>query len=446
MESAAAPAAAPSTTPTSSGYPTPGVIPEPPSSSGRASRFSAKIIVIVAVIFLLFLIGAGGLVYGGLGRPIAYFVQSLPFAPKTPKFLLERAVLAHQKVTKFAFDLSLAVDADMLKSFLGSNHVDFQIKGAMDYSNKTNIKSAGTIALGTDLNVEVRQAGAKAYVKANQLPATLLSSFKIKPVLDNWVVLESSSLPTAARQEMQKTESEKENANFAQLIDDDYLINRLVLSQETLDSRKAYRLKLDLTPEVLDYFDRRLQLQNGGAIQEYKRSKTSDFLKDATASVWIDAQTYYVCKASLAFKFLPDGWGLSNQTTQVLGANTFSPVTAAAVLKLTDYGKDFAVVIPEKVMTTQELLAALATPDQQRQSDLASLQSAVVKCAGNKKLYVAKLDDLIACKALDRVPVDPTTGLPYEYRACTMRNCYQLRAKLSNGQYITLTDKTPIPK
>lgn len=451
-----APTTAPSTTPVSSGYPSPGVVPPTPPAPGKAPRSHVKIIITaVMAVILFFLIGGGGLVYGiayekiklnnpGLERPIAHFVQSLPFTPKTPKFLIEKAALAHQKVTKFAFDLSLAVDSDSLKSFTGNTHVDFQVKGAADYTNQTNIKSTGTLALGTDLNIEVRQVGTKAYVKINQLPATLLSSLKIKSVSDNWVALESTILPTAARQEMQKTESEKEATSLAQLVYDDNLINKLILTQETLDGQKVYRLKLNLTAEVLDYLDRKLQ-QGNGAIAQYKKSKTSDFLQDAVVNVWIDPQTYYVRKASLGFKFLPEGLGLSNQTTQVLGINTFTagtpqltPVTVAAVLKLSDYGKDFAVVIPEKVITMQEFVAAFASPDQQRQSDLANLQNAVIKCADGKKLYVVKLDDLITCKAIDKVPVDPVTKLPYEYRACTMRNCYQLRAKLSNGQYLTL--------
>ncbi|MCL5019703.1 MAG: hypothetical protein M1426_04400 [Patescibacteria group bacterium] len=99
------------------------------SSEGKP-RKPLFFLLLFFVLFIL-LIGFGGLTYAvayekiklekypDFQKKVAAFVMELPFTPKTPKFLLARSAMAHQDITKQAFDISMAIDSADLASSLG---------------------------------------------------------------------------------------------------------------------------------------------------------------------------------------------------------------------------------------------------------------------------------------------------------------------------------------
>ena len=68
-------------------------------------------------------------------KQVRHLVQGLPLMPKTPKFLLEKTALSHQQNKKNSFNMSLSLDSPELTQLLNLPSLNFQTKGAIDYTN-----------------------------------------------------------------------------------------------------------------------------------------------------------------------------------------------------------------------------------------------------------------------------------------------------------------------
>lgn len=146
-----------------------------------------KLIIIGLLIFLfIFLTGSAVAAYSvayekiNIGNPelqskISNFVQSLPFTPKTSKYILLRMVKAQDEVDKVAFDISASFDADDLLSGMGLNKLDFATTGNIDYSDPNNLKADVQIDLTKGATLLLKKIDDSLYFNVQELPEFLLT-------------------------------------------------------------------------------------------------------------------------------------------------------------------------------------------------------------------------------------------------------------------------------
>lgn len=443
-------------------FPPPTIPPsllKPAKSGGQGAKSRLPFIILVFLLFVLLLSGAAyAIAYEKIkiGNPqiekkVSDFVQGLPFVPKTPKYLLTQAAKAHQKISRHRFDLSLATESDGLASSFGTNKLDIQAKGAVDYSDAKNPKLTLNASLTKDFSLDIRKPDKMIYLKINQLPPLLLTVFGFSPgpqldaVLENWFSWDTSTLDTEARRSTSFTNQFAENAIDKLLTEK--LLNSIKVTQEKIDTFDTYRLNLPLNKELLDTLDQKSAYT--------AQLKLSDYITDMVLDLWIDKKDYYVRKISTSFKAKSGNLGtMSFLPIPMLGNLPQTTTKFSGVLKLSDFDAPVKIETPTKSIPYDEFFKLLMEQSQtykqsqrqmldaERKVDLEQLRTALELCRADSldNTYVQNLNDLVTCKIMDVIPADPETGLPYEYLPTPDRKGFILKSRLSDESEYTLTN------
>jgi hypothetical protein len=258
--------------------------PQPDASEAledKPKKSKVKIFGILLVfLFLLFFIASAVLGYAiayekvklenypEVQATVASYVQSLPFMPKTAKYLLIRSIVAHRNVTKHSFDVSLALDSASLTDVLGINKFDTEAKGAIDYSNPENVIFTLNASLTKEFNIEAKSKDPILYFKINKFPSFIFSLIGIndemaKPYLDRWIAYDTTPLDTQARKELTDKEVEPLSQEFLIEINekylDDYILDQMKITESEEEGANYYKISLDADKDLIDYFGKRLE-------------------------------------------------------------------------------------------------------------------------------------------------------------------------------------------
>ena len=188
------------------------------------------LLAILLIIFLVLFTAVAGGVYvvayekidignDEVQSSVGNFVMSLPFTPKTSKYILGRMYIAQSEVSKHSFDVSAAFDTNDLLSDIGLTNFDFATKGKIDYSDRENITFQVEIDLTEGVNVELRKVDSSLYFNIKKVPQTLLSlagidANKLSGLLNIWVSHDLSDLESSAREELEEYKSENGKEKF----------------------------------------------------------------------------------------------------------------------------------------------------------------------------------------------------------------------------------------
>lgn len=338
------------------------------------------ILVLTLVILLLGgIAGSFAVAYGkiSLGNPsiessLTRLVLSLPFTPKTPKYLLEAAALAHKKVTQHALEISIAADAGGLSQYLGVTGLDGLIKGSVDYTDPKNPRLTLNATLTKDLNFDIRKNGKFIYFKINKLPLTLLmpilgltETSSLEQALDKWVVYDSSTLDTQASKLLESENQQNSsytNKFITDTVDkflDKELLKEIKVESVTEEGTQTYELSLSPSGETLDYLADKMRDQKSKTSTYYQAVKPSDYIKDLKINLWLDKQSYLVRKLSVVFR-LYTPVSAPGQTPALTNLPFFpfakQEIPVSLVLKLSDFGQSFKVETPTEALTPEEYL------------------------------------------------------------------------------------------
>jgi hypothetical protein len=453
---------------------------EPSQSSMPSKKTRFKKIIIGALILLFFLL-LGGTAYGAYAvayekiklanypdvqKKISTYVISLPFMPKTPKYLLTRSAYVHQNITKESFDISMAIDSQDLVSQLGLSGLDVQAKGSIDYSDTENVKLNVNASITKDFNIELLKKDKFLYFKINKVPQLILAALGLKsneldPLLGKWVSYDTSPLDTEARQSLQDKEV---NPLSEQYIDQEFqkYLDEKVLSKMTIknvneDGFDDYEITLSADPELIDYLGKKLDEENqknsGASLNVLGTSavKLSDTVKSLIWKIYIDRNDYYMRKLIITSDLEVDS---VNDSSLYLGNSSSVPKTSKAKIgfaaKFGDFGKEFNISAPTDSITSEEFLnlaseimqkaygSALdsssstmsSSRDARRQADLQTLRSGLEIYRADYQNYPASLTNL-SPTYLSEIPVDPA-GTNYYYRPSKDLNSYDLCANLES--------------
>lgn len=449
----------------------------PPSSSGGSKL---KIIIIAfIVIFILALIG-GGTAYAiayekieinnpEVEKKVTQFIQGLPFTPKTPKFLLNAAVLAHDKVTSFDFDVSIAAKSNSLTSVLGTDQGDFSIQGAIDYKDPAKINFSLKGLISKDFDVDLKKKDQFFYLKINKIPLTVLAFLgikdqeSIKPILENWVGIDTTPSSSDARKTLdsQTANNPTINENINDQLNkftENKILNAITVSSEDLDNEKTFKLVFKPDNSVWDYIDQENYEEQKKKYPNYSAptTKTSDTLEKFIATMWLSQKDYLVKKLEIVADVKSDtpssfispfSPSISFNYSMIPGEKEKTVTSVVGVVNLSAYNQAKNVEVPSKYMSPEEFYAVVMNAvsgkkvnanDTTRQADIEKIYQLLNTCyqASSPRVYPKTLDDLKSCNGVTSVPTDPASGQPYEYSTTNAaRSKFTLRAKLDAGGY-----------
>ena len=304
---------------------------------------------------------------------ITRIVFSMPFVPKTPLQVLRLASIAHKNIAKNSFDLSIAVTSGDFQDLLGSNNLDVSMVGFSDYTDPTDPKVSFTINITRDFSLDLRKKDKNLYLKVNKLPLFIypilgLEPEKISPLLDNWLVIDTTPLETEARKSLdnlQKSDQvdssdEALDSLFKQLVDEDILPN-LKMTSETVDTTPIYKLVYAPTPEQLDAIIEKLSDYQPESAQNINLlgvstaaddPKASDIVKNPILTIYIDQKSYFVTKTEVSLNL--ESLRENDSETSSPFADIPDKVTLVGVVKLSDFGHDVSIDIPESALTPDD--------------------------------------------------------------------------------------------
>ncbi|MBI3397527.1 hypothetical protein HY045_03565 [Candidatus Woesebacteria bacterium] len=356
--------------------------PETPKVSNAGGSNKAPIVIILLLVFTLLFLGLGGAVAGvaygkiKIGNPnlenqISGIVMSLPFTPKTPKYILTQSALAQKKVSKHSLNLSIAADSDSFTQAVGLNHIDAEIKGTVDYSDINNPRFTLNTSLTKDFNADIRKNDKMLYFKIHKILPVLLTFYGIKDqakvdeVLQNWVGVDTTPLQTQARAELDKNKrttsytNEAINKTMNSLLDDS-ILNSIKTTSVKEGGVDTYLLSLQTTDAMLDKFVEKLSetTNTPQTTSTYKASKASDYLKEVKMNLWVGRNDYYVRKFSTTFKIHSPYSTTIPGTLGVVpsGGAGSSDASIALVMTLSDFGKSVAVETPTTFITPEKYM------------------------------------------------------------------------------------------
>lgn len=342
--------------------------------------------IVIFLIIFLFIFIFGGLVtavaYGkiSLGKPsferkIEKIVLSLPFMPKTPKYILESAALAHQKISKHSFDISLAINSDSSIPFYGLDQLDVLVNGKVDYSDSENIITSFNASLGNDANVTVRKKSTLFYIKINKIPA-FLSFFlpideKLTSVLENWVTYDTRALTTTARNHLEEKSPNKSTTQelIEEIIQntlDDKILDVISLSQEKLDGASVYKLRLTATDELVDYLGNKVKKQSRDKLNTFNNQqgetkeefKLSEVVRNLEVEIWIDEKDHYLRKSITFFNFdtkESSAYYPSGLIPEVAPIEGEQKISVSIASQFSNFGDQVIVETPTQSITFEEL-------------------------------------------------------------------------------------------
>lgn len=300
-----------------------------------------------------------------LKKTISKAVFSIPFIPKTPKYVLELAIAAHKKVSRNSFDFSLATSSESFTSILGSSQMDIQIKGYTDYSDIKQPKGYFNFSLTKELNFDAKLINKMVYLKVNKIPLVVYTMLKIdpqqvSPLLENWISYDMTPMETKARKSLEgsslsqaPSEVDKKIIELVSKIGKEDILPALKMSSDKVDSFATYKIELVMTPQLMDKIQTEAEKQypqtsSSGLNKKYK---ASDIIKNTVFNFWIDQKDYYMRKGTLVFTY--DIPGDFTTGSSLIPFEAPKPAQVSIAFVFSDFGKEIPVEPPVNSITPE---------------------------------------------------------------------------------------------
>ncbi|HEX9008692.1 MAG TPA: hypothetical protein VF837_05520 [Patescibacteria group bacterium] len=332
------------------------------------------ILTITLIIVFLIIAGIFGAVYAvaygvidinnpSVSAPISNFVQSLPFTPKTPQYLIVSAVKAQEKIKKESFDISMAMRSNSLQNVFGSSTAEVAAKGSVDYSDLKNIKFTTNVSITKDFNADIRSVDSKVYFKINKLPMTLLAFAGLtdsdtNSLIADWVSYDTSSLGTEASKVLDQKSNGATQESFSDKIQgiffNEQVLKNITVTDDKIAKTNTYKLVLNADADTIDYLDKAIN-QEFNPTATIGQTKASDVINNLVVDMWVEKNTYYLRKISVSFTAIS---GTDTQKTSSDIAFTYS---------LSDLNADFSVDIPQSSIPMDKFILRIEQLIQSKQ-------------------------------------------------------------------------------
>ena len=319
-----------------------------------------------------------------LKAQITRVVFSLPFVPKTPKIVLSGIPAAHAQVSRSSYDISVAVDTGSSPGFSipGLSSLDFSLSGYSDISDPLNPRFTMTVQATKDFTAQLRKPDHNLHIKVDKIPVMFTALLGLEPdilnqMLDNWLVIDTSTLETEARknldelisnsdEQLPSNEAEARALELLTRIMEEDIAPDLKMVTEDLDGSSVYKITYQPAPEDISAIASRILLEYD---EEATSTDTEEILtavkqiKAFTLVFYVDRKASYLRRADVTFTIEPDTSDTSESPSSLtdlpLSFTPPSKVAFSIVLKLSDFGQDLPIDVPLGALTPEEFLQKL---------------------------------------------------------------------------------------
>lgn len=373
----------------------PPIIPERHHEEAPHRR-SGKGAFLMFFIFLLFLVIGGGsasaalIAYDKITLPntsiqntIRHVVLGLSFAPKTPRYILEKSALAHANTTSVAIDASVALSTPSLLALTGTNDMDFAFSGFVDYHDKQNIETKWSAQAGNLFAADVLYGAGNLYFKINTLPEKLIATAlqmpegTLTPFLNTWMSAEGNALPTDARENLDKNTDSLGNTvsnTTRKLLSDPTLMKKFTLSETQLDGEAVYKLVPLIDAEFISQY--RALFMTGSKSTNFNAQEFLDKFNNLTFEGYLGKNDFLVRKLALTANVKSSDNSLVPYASYLPERVLDQDIAISGVIKFKDFGKDFSFEVPSTSRKMQDVfLEVLQLRMQQTASESAALES-----------------------------------------------------------------------
>lgn len=354
-------------------------------------RSGPKLGSVIGAVFTLFVLMFGGLF--GFGVMVAYgqislsnedlqsviqrAVFQLPFMPKTPLFVLESMIAAHEDVRSAHIDASLATEAKTINDVLGTQSFDMVISGDVDVSDESYPKAKLNFKLTNEFDADLIVMDKSVYARVNKLPQVIAGMFiglagddvSLDPLLSQWVWFDTSELETDAREALEENREEEEMSEemerFFKRLTEEVLMKNLQMKSDEVDGTPVYRLEVDLSSQDIDEIAKIYEEEVDNIIVpgtlDTDEIKASDVFKQVKLSIYVLKKEYYLRKATI-FVSADNSAYVSqyNSPDSIVGPLSMpeqETFDVAFSLGLTQVGESLNIRGPEDFMNTEEFVA-----------------------------------------------------------------------------------------
>jgi hypothetical protein len=292
------------------------------------------LITLLVAIFSVGVVGAFAVAYQGVSfgnktvdNLATGLVMSLPFVPKTPKYVLGLAIKNFQSISKMTVNATLSYEGERTEIAFGENKFVAEVSGRVDYLDKLNPKFQITSSVNKELVFQVRKPeGSQIYFKLDKIPDTWVKRFlgsttDLSGVIPYWVNYDLTATLTGAKGKNQWPEVEKEVQRRLEegvqqrlpLLENPRIRSAIVVSEATEEGRKIYRLVFKPDDSLADYFFDKLWDVKTGSL---KQSKT---IKNLQISISVDREKMLVSRIIVSSDYLtPSKSFLMNQYLNII--------------------------------------------------------------------------------------------------------------------------------
>jgi len=374
-----------------------------------------------------------------LQAKVAQVVQSLPFMPKTPRYVLQSALLAHSETSTHKYDASLSISSDSFISDFGLTSVDLKVVGEVDYTDTKNINFTADIDVTNQFRILLRKLDQKVYLKLEEFPLLIASIFGIAEtdtfdsLINQWIEYDMTPLDSEARNLIEeKSESNSMTNEIAtktveNLLQEDVL-SSIVLTNIDHDGAEAYSLEYKPTGDQIDaLYTKLLASTTSETIYlDQPQIRLSDLIEYLNIKIIVSKSDNLVRWVSVESAIKAEQDSARNVSTLVAPyVNDDQKYLVAFVLKLDNFNKEVLIEAPISTKTfeevAQELLSAWSESttsegynvgyqfeqarDTQRRSDLYQITNAIYLYASE---HNGLLPDEDGDLELDDFPHEPT--------------------------------------
>lgn len=355
----------------------PAQTPDSPEPHPKKKLFLALLGIILALTFLCLGIITVAIAYDKveitkypkLQNAVTLAVMSIPYTPKTPRYLLTRTVIAHKDITKHSFDISIAMESQGLTAITGLSKTEALAKGSINYQNPENIIFSANIAFTKDFNFEIKKPNQILYFKINKIPSYIPATFGMQidqfdPIIGKWVSYDTTGLETKASEELNKdkevkTPSEEIIEDFESNFLKDQIVKKLKVEKVKEDNNNFYKLTVDFDKKTLDELEKILRKESAKTLYQDGETRLSDVIKKMSWSIFINTKTYLTHKIVVTSESEFDKIN-SNYSSPFLGTSETLPQNSkfnfAMVIQFDNFGEEIDVSPPANAITFDEFL------------------------------------------------------------------------------------------
>ena len=265
-----------------------------------------RVILILLPIGLIAVAGvmAYGVTYQGktygqeeIEKAVSGFILELPFTPKTPGYVLGKAIERMTAVKSLDFEFSAATTSnETLAGTIGK--LEMLIKGDGESLGGGDFRGSFRVDVTDEFQADFRITGPKVYLKINKFFPSLMAFGGEESVLFSrqierrWFYLDLSDLETEAGDLLDdyRTKAESEEAFNLSLGLEKKLLAAAVLEEEELDGESMKLIRFDFNQVLIDEVLNEITPKSGSSADYYVFPKgESDYrLTDVQAEIYVD--------------------------------------------------------------------------------------------------------------------------------------------------------------